>query len=394
MRRERAEPGRHRGEDPDSGRVPLHGHNEPGDRPEPCQACDPEGRHAPDCQYEPADDAAIDAGLPPAGPPDRPPPDDVLLDRIQGGWLGRCAGAHMLAHPGEILDRCDAVDRAVLTLRLLETYGPGFTHEQMASLWLLTLPFLRPGGAERAAYRMLVDGMAGPARADPRGADPRGADPHSAGQLRKPEPCQEGDGALPRTDLYGYIAPGDPRRAARLARKDAQLSHAASGLYGAMWVAALASAAFTAHDATEAVAVSLRHIPPRSRLFDALCEVLVDHARGRTWTAVVDDIHRIHAHYGPHHAVGNACLIAAGLLWGEGDWVRSVSLTVQGGWDAAVGAAVVGSVAGVLAGTEGIPVEWRHAAVDRIRTSVPDAGECRIADLAGRTYALARTNAQ
>ncbi|WP_436774648.1 ADP-ribosylglycohydrolase family protein [Yinghuangia sp. YIM S09857] len=324
---------------------------------------------------EPADDAAIDAGLPPDGPPDTPPPDDVLLDRIQGGWLGRCAGAHMMADPAEVLDRCDAVDRAVLTLRLLETYGPGFTHEQMASLWLLTLPFLRPGGAERAAYRMLVDGVTASGR---------------VGAVRRPEPMQEGDGALPRADLYGYIAPGDPRRAARLARKDAQLSHVASGLYGAMWVAALSSAAFTARDATEAVAVSLRHIPPRSRLCDALCEVLVGHARGRTWAEVVDDIHRSHGHYGPRHTVGNACLIAAGLLWGDGDWTETVRLTVRGGWDTEVGAAAAGSVAGVLAGTGGIPAEWRQAAKDRVRTAVPDAGDCRIADLAGRTYALVR----
>ncbi|MDI2130181.1 ADP-ribosylglycohydrolase family protein [Yinghuangia seranimata] len=326
---------------------------------------------------EPAGDEAIDAGLPPVGPPDPPPPDDVLLDRIQGGWLGRCAGAHMLAHPGEMLERCDAVDRAVLTLRLLETYGPGFTHEQMASLWLLTLPFLRPGGAERAAYRMLVNGAQTPGTTRP-------------GSIPTPEAHQEGDGALPRADLYGYIAPGDPRRAARLARKDAQLSHAASGLYGAMWVAALTSAAFTAHDATEAVAISLRHIPSKSRLFEALCEVLVAHARGRAWQDVIDEIHATHGHHGPHHTVGNACLIAAGLLWGEGDWTATLTLTVQGGWDTPVDAATAGSVAGVLAGTQGIPAEWRQAATDRVRTAVPDAGDCRIADLAGRTYAVAR----
>ncbi|WP_436791343.1 ADP-ribosylglycohydrolase family protein [Yinghuangia sp. YIM S10712] len=325
----------------------------------------------------PVDDAAIDAGLPPAGPPDPPPPDDILLDRIQGGWLGRCAAAHLPDHPGELpdlRDRRDTVDRAVLTLRMLETYGPGFTHEQMGSLWLLALPFLRPGGAEQAAYRMLVDGA---------------VPPWGAGAAVGPESFQEADDALPRADLYGYVAPGDPRRAARLARKDAQLSHVASGLYGAMWIAALTSAAFTARDAAEAVSVSLRHIPVRSRLFEALCEVLVAHARRRSWAVVVGDVRRAYGHFGEHHAVGNSCLIAAGLLWGEDDWGRSVALTVEGGWDTPVDAAVTGSVAGVLGGTDGIPAEYRHAAVDRVHTAVPDAGECRIADLAGRTYALA-----
>lgn len=334
------------------------------------------GPHA--AETHASDAHAIDAELPPAGPPSPPPPDDALLDRIHGGWLGRCAGAHVTGGPHEVLDRCDAVDRAVLTLRLLETYGPGFTTEQMASQWLLTLPFLRPSGAERAAYRMLVDGVVAPGR---------------IGTVHTPEPSQEGDGALRRADLYGYVAPGDPRRAARLARKDAQLSHAADGLYGAMWIAAVTAAAFTARDATEAVALSLRHIPPRSRLFDALCEVLVAHARGRDWTQVVDHIHGAHDRHGPQHAVGNACLIAAGLLWGAGDWTRTVSLTVRGGWDTPVDAAAAGSVAGVLGGTEAVPAEWRRAAVDRVRTAVPDAGECRITDLAERTWTLARTAA-
>ncbi len=329
------------------------------------------------------DDAAIDAGLPPGGPAEPPPPDDVLLDRIRGGWLGRCAAAHLPpggrgGGAGDAPDdagRSDTVDRAVLTLRLLETYGPGFTHEQMASLWLLTLPFLRSGGAEQAAYRMLAEGGAPPWRP---GAGDGG-----------PEPCQEAGDALPRADLYGYIAPGDPRRAARLARKDAQLSHAASGLFGAMWIAALASAAFTARDAAEAVAVSLRHIPVRSRLSDALRDVLVAHACERPWAEVAADIRHAHGRFGEHHAVGNSCLIAAALLWGGDDWGRSVALTAESGWDTRVDAAVAGSVAGVLAGTEGIPAEYRRTAAERVPTAVPDAGACRITDLAERTYALA-----
>ncbi|GAA4957517.1 hypothetical protein GCM10023205_19870 [Yinghuangia aomiensis] len=326
---------------------------------------------------EPSGDAAIDARLPPAGPPDPPPPDGVLRDRIRSGWLGRCAGAEWPApaparHPG-LVDRHGPVDHAVLTLRLLELHGPGFTHDQMASLWLLALPFLRPGGDERDAYRNLVDGVVDPA-----------AVPFT----------RENDDALARADLYGYIAPGDPRRAARLARKDAQLSHAASGLYAAMWVAALAAAAFTARSAAEAVSVSLRHVPSHTRLFEALCDVLVAHARGREWDDALADIRAAHERYGARHAIGSASSIAAALLWGDGDWQRCVDLAAAGGGDPETNAAAAGSIAGVLAGTAGLPAEWRRAAGDRVHTAVPDAGECRIADLAERTFAVARAGAR
>ena len=66
-------------------------------------------------------------------------------------------------------------------------------------------------------------------------------------------PYQEWIGALIRADIYGWTCPGAPRRAASLARRDAVLSHTGNGVYGAMWAAALVSAAFTAPSVRHAV---------------------------------------------------------------------------------------------------------------------------------------------
>ncbi|MGR6997453.1 ADP-ribosylglycohydrolase family protein [Yinghuangia aomiensis] len=327
---------------------------------------------------EPSGDAAIDARLPPAGPPDPPPPDGVLRDRIRAGWLGRCAGAEWPApaparHPG-LVDRHGPVDHAVLTLRLLELHGPGFTHDQMASLWLLTLPFLRPGGDERDAYRNLVDGVVDPA-----------AVPFTPRKRRRSRPRRP-----VRVHRPGRPAPGRPARPQRR-------PVVACGRAGCTpRCGSLPSPLPPSRPAVppRAVSVSLRHVPPHTRLFEALCDVLVARARGREWDDALGEIRAAHERYGARHAIGSASSIAAALLWGDGDWQRCVDLAAAGGGDPETNAAAVGSVAGVLAGTAGLPAEWRHAAADRVRTAVPDAGECRIADLAERTFAVTRAGAR
>ncbi|MGW9207228.1 ADP-ribosylglycohydrolase family protein [Embleya sp. NPDC055664] len=315
-------------------------------------------------------DALVDELLPPAGGIDLPPVRAVLFDRIHGGWIGRCLGAREARQglgSGPAEDRSDAVDRAVLSLRVLESYGPGFTSAQVGGLWLLTLPFLRAFAAEQAAYLRLLEGDLPPTTA---------GDGSGSGE------------AMTRADLYGYVAPGDPRRAARLARKDAVVSHAGEGVYAAMWCAALAAAAFTARDAAQAVGVSLRHVPVKSGVSRVVRDVLVASARGWAWDQVVAEVRRESGSDDRHDASGSAGLIAAGLLWGDADPARQIGLTVRGGWDVHATAPLVGSIAGVLHGAE---AGWPEGVATRVETALPGEDVCALRQLARRTLAVSGT---
>lgn len=117
----------------------------------------------------------------------------------------------------------DDLNYPMLALSLLETHGRSFTTDDVAQLWLDNLPAGRVFTAERAAYRNLLD-----------------ARPDTATYRN---PFREWIGALIRADVFGWVSPGDIRAAARLAWTDARLSHTRNGVYGAMWAAALASAA-------------------------------------------------------------------------------------------------------------------------------------------------------
>ncbi|MFE4456934.1 ADP-ribosylglycohydrolase family protein [Nocardia tengchongensis] len=282
-------------------------------------------------------------------------PDRELLDRIHGGWLGR--------RLGRTTDH--EVDYAVLGLHLLERRGLDFDPDDVAAEWLERLPFLQTYTAERVAYRNLIDGFAPPDTATYR------------------NPYREWIGALARADIHGYTHPGRPRRAAAAAARDASISHTGNGSWAAMWAAALIAAAFTDPTPAAALATAATVIPARSRLAVALSEVLADHARGDSWEQAATAIHTRHAHYNRLHAIGNACLIAAGLLWGEGDFTRTVELAAQGGWDADANAAIAGSVSGIRVGAAGI-----RAARTAPFHLVAGAEGTRIHDFASRTARL------
>ncbi|MFJ5772980.1 ADP-ribosylglycohydrolase family protein [Streptomyces sp. NPDC093094] len=351
---------------------------------------------------------------------DTTPTAAALADRVLGGWLGRIAG-NMLGKPveqGEVWTRdridgylrrasalpltdylpeppseadrlalrpewracvrgrihgsCrdDDVDYAILGLHLLERHGFAFSTEQVGDLWLLSLPYLQTFTAERAAYRNLANGLRPPLTAT------------------YDNPCQEWIGALIRADIYGWTCPGAPRRASSLARRDAVLSHTGNGVYGAMWAAALVSAAFTAVSVRDALDEALSVIPGGSRLARTVRRVTALHDSGLSWEATLGTLAEETSGLSWIHTVPNAAVITAGLLYGDGDFTRTIALTVRGGLDTDSNGATAGSVAGVLTGARGIPPQWTDPLEDTVRSAVFGFDGVRISELAGRTLRL------
>ncbi|HZH24901.1 MAG TPA: ADP-ribosylglycohydrolase family protein [Solirubrobacteraceae bacterium] len=346
--------------------------------------------------------------------------DGALLDRLHGAWLGRCAGcalgkpvenwpraelrrylqsldAYPLtdyvpadgpAPPGfPALDeswpvsvrgairgmpRDDDLDYTILGLHILETYGSQFSAADVAREWLRRFPFLAVHTAERAAYRNLVLGLTPPA---------------TATHLN---PYREWIGALIRVDAYAYAAAGDPERAATLAFQDASLSHTANGVYGAMWAAALIAASFAERTMTAALDTALGVVPPRSRLAEALRGVAALRARGSSWESARDALEERHGALSPVHAINNATVVAAALLWGEGDFTSTIGLAVQGGWDTDCNGATAGSAFGAMHGAEALPSHWTTPLEDRIASALLGSDGVRISDLATRSFAVAK----
>ena len=350
-----------------------------------------------------------------------PPSADVLGDRILGAWLGRCAGC-ALGKPTEGRDRewirryleaadayplssyfpviepfpeglalhanyketaqgmirymarDDDLDYTILGLHVLEAHGMGFETSHVGAEWLDHLPYTRVYASGRMAYRNLVDGLEPPETA------------------LVMNPYRERIGGQIRADIYGYVTPGWPERGAELAYRDTILSAVANGVYGAMLVAAMLSAAFVCDDVVEVINVGLAEIPAESRLAEAVRDVLVWREEVSDWEEARDRLEEKYGCLDKVHTVNNACVVLQGLLYGDGDFARTICLAVMGGWDTDCNGATAGSIMGAMLGGAALPESWVAPLNDTIHTGLAGFGETRISDLAERTYSLAAAN--
>ena len=115
------------------------------------------------------------------------------------------------------------------------------------------------------------------------------------------------------------------------------------------------------------------------------------YASGIGWEAARDAIEVRYGHYSSVHTINNAAVVAAALLWGDGDYTRTVGLAVQGGWDTDCNGATAGSVFGAMWGTEALPDRWVDPLNDLIRSSIVGFDRSTLSDLAERTLRLAHS---
>ena len=344
-----------------------------------------------------------------------------LFDKVYGAWLGRCSGCllgkpvegmtaeqinALLAWkeawplnfyiaqkgglpPGFLMDeeqkkryltgtfenvtqmlRDDDIDYSLIALSILEKYGPDFSGEDVGATWLQTMPLLMTYTAERVAYRNFANGLK----------------PPETGLAFNP--YREWIGAQIRGDVWGYVNPGNPERAAVFAYRDATLSHRKNGVYGEMLIAAMIAAAFGAKNIREIIAAGLDQIPERSRLMETAIRVMEWQERDHDWRITLGRILNCFADYNWFHTIPNAAIVIMALLYGEGDFEKSTTIAVMAGLDTDCNGATVGSIIGAYLGSAKLPAKWIDPLNDRVATAVVGMSDTSIRDLAARTIAF------
>jgi ADP-ribosylglycohydrolase len=194
-------------------------------------------------------------------------------------------------------------------------------------------------------------------------------------------------------DGWAMVAPGDPERAADLARRAASVSHDGEAVYGSQVIAAMEAQAFVESDLDTLLNTALSLIPADSTINRVIADVREWHAGEPDWRKTRE---KIAANYGydkfrgPCHMVPNHALIHLALLYGNDDFAESLMIVNTAGWDTDCNSGNVGCLLGIkngLATIDDSGVDWRAPIADRLYLATADGGRA-ISDAVAETYHL------
>ena len=177
-----------------------------------------------------------------------------------------------------------------------------------------------------------------------------------------------------QADLFGALAPGDPEAAISLAWRFGHLVGYGDGVIGACVMAAMNAEAYVADHVDDIVQAGLRAAPRGTRYRELLDDVVSWHAaRPGDWRACWRELDR---KWGQDDRcpIGNGLgrmndaafnidaklhggFVLMGLLFGAGDFVRSLEITIRCGQDTDTSAQNLGSILGAFLGAAELPPE-------------------------------------
>ncbi len=321
--------------------------------------------------------ALLAAGMLGAAGAAEPPREQVISraafrDRLRGGWAGQMVGVSfgsiyefrsngrtiegpLRVWKPEFVDNSldqDDIYVEMTFLRTLERHGLGASHRQAGrdfrdskyQLW----------HANMAARENLRQGIFPPRSGHPR------YNPHA----------DDIDFQI-EADLFGLIAPGMPRAAARLCDVFGSIMNYGDGLYGGRFVAGMYARAYLETEPTpetveRVVRAGLACIPAESDYARMLRDVLDGHRRHpedwrATWRQLQDrwgTVDLCPEGRGQDFNIDaklNGAYLALGLLYGGGDFARTLEITTRCGQDADCNPSNAAGVLGVLYGYSRIP---------------------------------------
>ena len=176
-------------------------------------------------------------------------------------------------------------------------------------------------------------------------------------------------------DTWGLLFPNNIQKAADYAEIAASVSHDKNGLYGARFMAACISKAFSAKSIDDIIEAGLSVIPKDSTYY-AVVKAVIDFYQKhpeekdfRKCRQYLEEEWGYDKYTGVCHIIPNAGVCALALMYGKGDLARTVEIATMCSWDTDCNAGNVGTIAGVFAGLDGIPGHYRMPINDMIATS-------------------------
>lgn len=292
----------------------------------------------------------------------------TYLDKVRGCFIGKNIGGTMggpfegkremqditgfTTPKGEPLPN-DDLDLQIVWLQALEDHGPKHIDSDMLGEYWLS--FITPYWNEYGITKINMQ---------------RGI-PASVAADMDNNIWKHSNGSWIRTEIWACLAPCAIDTAVKYAIEDALVDHGTGeGTAASCFVAALESAAFVVNDVNELIDIGLSKVDKNSRLHQTIKLVRELHSKGVNYRDVRNQVVELNKDIGDgwFQAPNNIAFVVIGLLYGEGDFKKSMITAINCGDDTDCTAATVGSILGIMHGSSGIPSDWKEYIGDRIIT--------------------------
>ncbi|HWA34325.1 MAG TPA: ADP-ribosylglycohydrolase family protein [Cyclobacteriaceae bacterium] len=171
-------------------------------------------------------------------------------------------------------------------------------------------------------------------------------------------------------DFSGLMSPGMPNTAAKIGDGIGHIMNYGDGWYGGVYVGAMYSLAFVSNDINYIVKEGLKTIPTQSTFYKCIHDVITWHDKypndwKQTWFEIqkkwADDIGCPDGVFNAFNidAKVNAAYIVLGLLYGNGDFKKTLEISARAGQDADCNPSSAGGILGTMLGYENIPAYWK-----------------------------------
>lgn len=171
-------------------------------------------------------------------------------------------------------------------------------------------------------------------------------------------------------DFAGLTSPGVIDAAIDVSDRVGHIMNYGDGWYSGVYVAAMYSMAFVSNDIPFVVNEALNIIPKESKYYKAMRDVINWHKKypndwTKTWHEIENsewafDLHCTDGVYQSFNidATVNMAYVLVGLLYGEGDFTKSMDISMRCGQDSDCNPSSVGGILGTMMGYDKIPAKW------------------------------------
>lgn len=306
--------------------------------------------------------------------------DDEAIKLNRDDWRGFIP-IFMDAVEGAFAD--DDTDIEFVTLHAVEKYGLDITYPEITEMWKKHIN-RRIWVANRTARSLMSRGLVAP----------------ETGRKENNRNWFQIDPQLVN-EIWSAFYPGMTVQAAERALWGARITNDDWGTHPTIAYGVMISAAFFEKDVQKLVQMAIKALPDEGPFAEGIRDVVRWHKENDNWRDTRKMIHEKYFRYkkGSYEApvsvvssLNNGLCGIMAILYGEGDFMKTVGIAASAGYDCDNQAATCAGLVGVLQGTKGLPAniveEFNNQYVCFTRDDLPVATP--LSDITDRIAAIAK----